>query len=362
VLTDMTTPSNETPSDEIIIRIEGRAGRITLNRPKALNALTYEQVLAMTAALKDWEIDPTVQLVILDGAGDRALCAGGDVLSFYDRRDDGGEYAKRFWRDEYELNAYISRYPKPYVALQDGFVMGGGIGVSAHASHRVVTERSALAMPETTIGLVPDVGGMWLLANAPGRFGEYLGLLGERMNAADAIIMGFSDTFVSAERLPELVSALVAPDGDPVGVTVANFAEAPPPPNLSERRAIVDEIFAKDTVEEIVAALAEGTHDWLAKAHKAAATRSPLSMKLTLAAVRRARELGSLEETLNMEYRLTTRLFLGGEFVEGVRALLVDKDKSPKWNPPTLEAVTDAHIEKYLAQLPAGDELALSPA
>jgi len=356
--TDMTTSSN-TPSDEIIIRIEGRAGRITLNRPAALNALTYDQVLAMTATLKRWEDDPAVQLVILDGAGDRALCAGGDVLSFYERRDDGGAYAKKFWRDEYELNAYIARYPKPYVALQDGFVMGGGIGISAHASHRIVTERAALAMPETTIGLVPDVGGMWLLANAPGRFGEYLGLLGERMGAADAIIFGFADTFVTTEKLPALVQDLVNPVGDPVGVTIANFAEAPPPPTLSARQRAVDEIFAKASVEDIIAALASGSEDWQTKAHGAAATRSPLAMKLTLAAVRRARELSSLEEALNMEYRLTTRLFLCGEFVEGVRALLVDRDKSPKWNPSTLEAVLQSQVDEFMAPLADDEELGL---
>ena len=355
----MTTPHNDS-SEEILIRTEGRAGRITLNRPKALNALTYDQVLAMTAALQRWENDPAVQLVVLDGAGDRALCAGGDVLSFYERRDDGGAYAKKFWRDEYELNAYIARYPKPYLALQDGFVMGGGIGVSGHASHRIVTERSALAMPETTIGLVPDVGGTWLLANAPGRFGEYLGLLGERMGAADAIIFGFADTFVTSDNLSDLVGALVNPEGDPVGVTIANFAEAPPPPTLSPRQSEIDEIFAKATVEDIVEALAANDGEtWQAKAHGAAAVRSPLSMKLTLAAVRRAREMTSLEEALNMEYRLTTRLFLCGEFVEGVRALLVDRDKAPKWNPATLEAVSAAQVDQFLAPLAENEELGL---
>src|SRR6056297_1227898 len=191
----------ETHSDsEIIVRTEGRAGRITLNRPKALNALTYSQIGIISKALEDWRGDRAVELVILDGAGEKAFCAGGDVVSFYKRRDDGGAYAKKFWRDEYHLNSAIARYPKPVIALQDGIVMGGGIGLSGHASHRIVTERAMLAMPETTIGLVPDVGGTWLLGNAPGRFGEYLGLLGERMNAADSIIMGFSDTFVPAER------------------------------------------------------------------------------------------------------------------------------------------------------------------
>lgn len=355
----MTTP----PSDEIIIRTEGRAGRITLNRPKALNALTYDQVIAITAALTTWRDDPAVQLVLLDSTGEKALCAGGDVLSLYAKRDDGGEFAAQFWRDEYILNAMIGQYPKPYVALQDGFVMGGGIGLSGHASHRIVTERSVLAMPETTIGLVPDVGGTWLLANAPGRMGEYLGLLGERMNAADAIIFGFSDTFVPSERLPDLVAALIEPGGDPIGITIANFAEAPPPPVLAARQSVTDEIFAKDTVEEIVAALSEhSTEDWQAKAHNAAYVRSPLSMKLTLEAIRRARIGGSLEEALNMEFRLTTRLFRHGEFIEGIRALLVDKDKAPKWNPPKLQDISVEQVETFFEPLTEDDELNLKPA
>lgn len=351
-------PSNDN-TGEIIIRTEGRAGRITLNRPKALNALTYEQVLVMADVLERWRVDDAIKVVILDGEGDRALCAGGDVLSFYERRNDGGTYARQFWRDEYVLNAMIARYPKPYVALQDGIVMGGGIGISAHASHRIVTERAMLAMPETTIGLVPDVGGTWLLANAPGRFGEYLGLLGERMNAADAIVMGFADTFVPSSELPALIEELVDPRGDAIGVTIAGFANAPPPPLLTNRQAAVDAIFASETLEDILEALAASSEDWTQKATAAAGTRSPLAMKLTLRAIRLARQMDSLEEALNLEYRLTTRLFLSGEFPEGVRALLVDKDKAPKWNPPTLAAVTEDLLSDFLAPLQDTAELGL---
>ena len=347
-------------ADEIIIRREGRAGRITLNRPKALNALTYPQIGQISDALEAWREDDAVKLVILDGAGDRALCAGGDVLSLYEKRDDGGRFASRFWWDEYHLNAMIARYPKPYVALQDGIVMGGGIGLSAHASHRVVTERSMLAMPETGIGLVPDVGGMWLLGRAPGHFGEYLGLLGERMNAGDAILMEFADTCVQSDTLNDLIGALVAPDGDPVGVTIANFAAAPPPPVIAARQDSVDEIFGLGSVEEIIAALALGSEDWQTKAFEAAGQRSPLAMKLTLAAVREARAMTSLEDSLNLEYRLVTRLFRHGEFIEGIRALLVDKDKAPQWNPRKLEEVSEEMVASFLAPLPAGEALALS--
>jgi enoyl-CoA hydratase len=355
----MTTLSSNDNDDEIIIQVEGRAGRITLNRPKALNALTYDQILAISAVLERWRSYDAVQLIILDGAGDRALCAGGDVLSFYDRRNDGKAYASEFWRDEYVLNAMIARYPKPFVALQDGIVMGGGIGLSAHASHRVVTERAMLAMPETTIGLVPDVGGTWLLANAPGHFGEYLGLLGERMNAADAIIMGFADTFVTVEKLPELIAALIEPEGDPIGVTIANFAEAPPPPVLAGRQEQIDAIFCGDTVEQIISMLEAGTEEWHGKALAATKTRSPLSLKLTLRAIRQAWNMQNLEDALNLEYRLTTRLFNCGEFVEGIRALLVDKDKAPKWNPATLSGVSNELLAEFLGPLPEREELNL---
>ena len=348
-----------TESDILICR-EGRAGRITLNRPKALNALTYDQMMSIVETLDTWRSDPAVQLVLMDGAGERAFCAGGDVLAFYEQRDSGPEYARRFWSSEYTLNADISHYPKPIVVIQDGLVMGGGIGLSSHASHRIVTERSALAMPETTIGLVPDVGGMWLLANAPGRLGEYLGLFGERMNAADAIYSGFSDTCVTSARLPDFVAALEDPDGDPVGVTVAGFAEAPPPMSLADRLEAIDSVFEAETVEEIVALLEAGTSDWEQKAASAARSRSPLAMKITLAAVRAAREMASLEDALNMEYRLTTRLFECGEFIEGVRALLVDKDKAPKWNPPELAQVTPEKVQEFMAPLPDGLELGLS--
>jgi enoyl-CoA hydratase len=350
-------PSPDT--DEIIIRREGRAGRITLNRPKALNALTYPQIGQIRAALEAWREEAGVALVILDGAGDRALCAGGDVLTLYEKRDDGGRYARQFWWDEYHLNQMIARYPKPYVALMDGIVMGGGIGLSAHASHRIVTERSMLAMPETGIGLVPDVGGTWLLSQAPGHFGEYLGLLGERMNAGDAILMEFADTTVQSDALDDLVAALVAPDGDPVGVTIANLASAPPPPVLVARQDSVDEIFALPTLEAILDALAKGTQAWHEKALATARQRSPLALKLTLAAVRRVREMASVEDALNLEYRLVTRLFRHGEFIEGIRALLVDKDKDPQWTPPTVAGVTADMVDAFLAPLPPGEALDL---
>lgn len=354
----MTTPPAE---PEVLIRREGRAGRITMNRPKALNALTLGMVRAMTPALQAWKDDPDIALVILDGTGDRALCAGGDVRWLYDSRVDGSGDARTFWREEYELDALIHRYPKPYVAIMDGIVMGGGIGISAHAQGgtRIVTERSQLAMPETSIGLVPDVGGTLLLSRAPGAVGSYLGLVGERMHGAGTIYAGFADVFVPSERLPSLKAELCTDATRSVGEIIAAHAEPAPHSRLSDHAAEINRTFDADRVETIVARLeAEGT-EWAAATRKALVERSPLALSAALAAIRNARTLPTLEACLAVEYRLCTRLFENGEFIEGVRALIVDKDKSPKWNPPTLAEVSPQLVAGLLAPLPAEEELRL---
>lgn len=329
---------------EVLIRREGRAGRITMNRPKALNALTYPMVGEIAKALRSWMGDPAVELVILDGAGERGLCAGGDVRSLYDSHTDGSGFARGFWRDEYELNALIHRYPKPFVPLMDGIVMGGGIGLSGHASHRIVTEKSMLAMPETTIGLIPDVGGTWLLSRAPGAVGAYLGLMGHRMSAADALYAGFADTMVSTGKLPGLLEVLCHTT-EPVSVAIARVASPPAPSYLADHRTDIDRAFGHASLEAIRAELAGMQGAWAAKTLADMAPRSPLAMKATLEAVVRARKLDKLEDALAVEFRLCTHLFENGEFIEGVRALLVDKDKSPKWRPPSLEQVTPGMVE-----------------
>jgi enoyl-CoA hydratase len=269
----------------------------------------------------------------------------------YDSRSGGSSFARAFWRDEYALNARISRYPKPFIALMDGIVMGGGIGLASHASHRVVTERSMLAMPETTIGLIPDVGGTWLLAKAPGETGVYVGLTGARMTAADAIYARFADAMVPSDRLGELVERLSAP-GPTAGDVIRSLATDAGPSPLAARRADIDAIYAGATVEAICDAFAADGSDAARKDAAELATRSPKALKLTLAAIRGARSLPDLEAALDIEYRLTVRLFEDGEFIEGVRALLVDKDKSPRWSPARLEDVDDAMVAAYLAPLP----------
>jgi enoyl-CoA hydratase len=346
-------------TDEVLIRREGRAGRITMNRPKALNALTHAMVGRIWDALLAWRGDPAVELILIDGAGERGLCAGGDVRSLYEGRTRGSVHARAFWRDEYRLNALIGRYPKPYVAFQDGIVMGGGIGLSGHARHRIVTERSQLAMPETGIGLIPDVGGTWLLAHAPGETGAYLGLTGESMGPADAIHARFADSFVPAARLPALAERLSDPKGGAVGSVIAGFAETAGVSGLAQRSADIDRVFSGTTVEAIIEELEKASGEWAAKAYGTLAQKSPKSLKLTLAAVRGARRLASLDEALRVEYRLTVRLFEDGEFPEGVRALIIDKDRKPRWSPPNLAGVTDDLVTRYLAALPASEELTI---
>jgi enoyl-CoA hydratase len=350
-------------ANEVLIRVEGTAGRITLNRPKALNALTLGMVRAIWRALLQWRDDPAVQVVILDGAGERGLCAGGDVRWLYDSRARGLDDALAFWREEYALNALIHRYPKPFVPIMDGIVMGGGIGLSAHAQGgtRIVTERSQLAMPETTIGLIPDVGGTWLLGRAPDSFGEYLGLVGERMHGAGTIFSGFADVFVQSAKLDELRDVLSRTHAADVSAVIARFAEPPPHSNLADHADEIGRTFSNATLPAILDALASEDSAWAIKTREALLMRSPKALAATLAAVRRARKLGALEEALNVELRLCLHLFEDGEFVEGVRALLVDKDKSPRWNPPTLAELSDAMVEALFAPLPAEQELGLRP-
>lgn len=348
-------------TDEVLIRREGRAGRITMNRPKALNALTYGMVGRIGEALLAWKDDPAVELVLLDGAGDRALCAGGDVRSLYDSRTQGSGFARSFWRDEYRVNSLIQRYPKPYIAIQDGIVMGGGIGLSGHGAHRIVTERSQLAMPETGIGLIPDVGGTWLLGRAPGESGIYLGLTGQIMRAADAIHARFADCLVPSSKLATLVERLCDTKAGKAPEVITALAEAAGPSELQAQHGAIDRTFGGASVEAILESLAATPGEWAAKAAATLAQKSPKALALTHAAIRQARKLASLEEALTVEFRLCTRLFEDGEFIEGVRALIVDKDRKPKWQPAQLAEVPPELVARYLAPLPPGEELTFPP-
>jgi enoyl-CoA hydratase len=335
--------------EDVIARIEGNLGHITLNRPRALNALTLDMVRSLDATLAAWATDPAVKLVLIDGAGDRGLCAGGDIRSLYDAAlADDLTMPKAFFREEYRLNAHIAAYPKPYVAFMDGIVMGGGIGVSAHGSMRIVTERSRLAMPETGIGFVVDVGGTWLLARAPDQFGTHAALTSAQLGAADALLCGLADHHVLSTNLPALAAALAGcTTAADIRAAVAAHASVPAPGLLSLARPWISTCYAHDTVEQIVAALAANPDPAAQKAAQDIAGKSPTSLKVTLRALRTAPALGSLQAALAQEYRLVLHSVQTPDFREGVRAAVVDKDRNPKWSPPSLADVTPASIDAF---------------
>lgn len=339
-------------SDEVLTEVEGSVGLITLNRPKAINSLNQPMIDALSAILTDWAGDDIVRAVVLSGAGERGLCAGGDVVSIYHSARKDGVEARRFWRDEYLLNAQIAEFPKPYVALMDGIVMGGGVGVSAHANTRVVTDTSKIAMPEVGIGFIPDVGGVYLLSRAPGGLGLHAALTGAPFSGADAIAMGFADHYVAHGDVEAFRRAVVS---DGVEGALAKYATEPPASDLAAQRNWIDECYAGDTVEDIVARL---RGHGAAAANDAAdliATRSPIALSVTLEAVRRAAKLATLKDVLVQDYRVSSASLRSHDLVEGIRAQLIDKDRNPKWSPAHLPAVTAADVEAYFT--PVDDDL-----
>ncbi|GIL00446.1 MAG: enoyl-CoA hydratase [Alphaproteobacteria bacterium] len=336
-------------AQDIRIRRDGRAGRITLARPAALNALTYDMAMAIEAALAQWRDDDRVALVIIDGEGERAFCAGGDIEALY-RAGRAGDFAfgRRFWQDEYRMNAAIAEYAKPYIAFLHGFVMGGGVGIGCHGSHRIVCESSRLAMPECGIGLIPDVGGSYLLAHAPGQLGPYLGLTGQRMDAADAIVAGFADAFVPAVEWEALKAALCA-TGDVA--TIDGFRRADRGGTLAARRTEVDRFFSLASAIDCVRALEADGSPWAAETAAAIRRGCPLSVACTFELVRMARKAASVREALALELRFTWRSMSDGEFLEGVRAQIIDKDRKPQWRTPRLEDVSGERVAAMLAPI-----------
>jgi len=339
-------------SDEILSRIDNGIGFVTLNRPKAINSLNQGMVDGLTAVLTAWEQDAAVDAVVLRGAGERGLCAGGDVVAIYHSARGDRVEARRFWHDEYLLNGQIGSFPKRYVALMDGIVMGGGVGVGAHANTRVVTDTSKVAMPEVGIGFIPDVGGAYLLSRAPGLLGLHTGLTGAPFSGADAIALGFADQFVPHDKLDTFTKAIAA---DGVERAIAAHAVEPPPSSLAAQRDWIDECYAGDTVIDIVAALRGHDAGVANDAANLIATRSPIALSVTLEAVRRAAKLDTLEDVLAQDYRVSSASLRSHDLVEGIRAQLVDKDRNPKWSPASLAQVTTADVDAYFA--PVDDEL-----
>ena len=316
---------------DILIRIEGYTGHITLNRPNALNALTWNMCLAIETAIDNWRNDDDVTVIVIDGAGDRAFCSGGDIVDIYASGQSGDlSYGHKFWCDEYRLNSKLAHYPKPIVTFLHGFTMGGGVGVGCHASHRIVCENSQIAMPECTIGLVPDVGGTYLLGHAPGFIGTYLGLTGTRMSAGDAIFAGFADQFIPQNNWTDVKSTL-AQTGDVKSLPAYSTPHAP----LADQQTTIDTAFASDTLANILT----GPLD--AETQKILARNSPLAMACSVILINRARENGTIDDALSQEYRFTYRAVAQSDFIEGIRAAIIDKDRKPHWQPLSDVAVTN---------------------
>ena len=345
---------------DLIARKDGSLGVIRLNRPKAINAVTLEMFHDIDRALDAFEKDPAVAVILLEGAGERGLCAGGDIRALWESSKARGDLGKILWRDEYILNARIKKFPKPYVAFMDGIVMGGGVGLSAHSAHRVVTEKTKLAMPEVGLGFFPDVGGTWLLAHSPGEIGTYFGLTGQTMNGPDAVHAKFADAVVPSAKLPVLREALtkVVPGATSADIRklIAGFSTGETAGPVAAQEAKIDALFAHDRMEDIIAALRRDGSDFAQATLKTLNEKSPRGMVVTLKLLRMARTARSLEECLVREYRAALEVFASDDFREGVRAAVIDKDRNPKWSPPRIEDVTPAMVAPYFAEIGA-DEL-----
>jgi len=338
-------------SDEILYERQGAIGLITLNRPKALNALTHAMCVSMKAQLATWAGDGAVKCIVIQGTGERAFCAGGDIRTLYDSGRAGTPYAVEFYRDEYLLNAAIKHYPKPYVTLLRGFVMGGGVGVSLHGSHRIADESMLFAMPETGIGLFPDVGGSFFLPRLPGETGMFLGLTGTRLKTGDALHARLATHFVPAARRETLLEQLA--DGKSPDAALHELAEPMTADTLPEYQAKIDRVFSNKSVEAILAMLDTDSSPWAKETAKVMRTKSPTATKLAFRQIRNGKTLG-FDDCMRMEFRMVHRVIAGHDFYEGVRATIIDKDGAPKWKPSSLAEVGERDIDAYFE--PLGDK------
>jgi enoyl-CoA hydratase len=332
-----------TTNPSILVRNEGLVGRITLNRPETLNALTLEMVRLIDMALDRFESEDDIATVVIDGAGDRALCAGGDIRSIYEAAKVGDPSPRIFWSEEYHLNARIARYSKPIVAIMDGIVMGGGVGISAHASHRIVTDRSLIAMPEVGIGFAPDVGGTWLLSRAPGETGTHVALTAGRLQAADAIFCGLADHFVDTRDLSTMMTALREAGINDALEDIPSVASTAP---LAASQPWIDRCYSANSVSEIIVRLQDDGKEG-SRAAEDILSMSPTALTVTLRALREATDLSTLERCLEVEYRVSTAFLSTSDFIEGVRAAVIDKDRSPRWDPARLEEV--GNVDRFFA-------------
>ncbi len=345
--------SGEAP---VIARVEGDWGRLTLNRPKALHALNTEMCRLMISALLAWRDDAAVEAVLIDHTGERGFCAGGDIRMIAESGASDGRAAQQFFLEEYRLNALLFGYAKPVVAIMDGVTMGGGVGISAPASYRVATERTVFAMPETGIGLFPDVGGGWFLPRLPGETGMWLALTGSRLKAADCLLLGLATDYVPQGEVERLKAELLArPDAIDTVLTELEGEAGEPP--LAAHREEIDRLFGIGSVEAIFAALeAEKGGEWAAAQLAVLRTKSPQAMKVSHRQLRQGRDMASFEGEMAVEYRIASRVCRTPDFREGVRAVIVDKDNAPRWDPPTLGEVSEQRLDAIFELLPPGEE------
>src|SRR4051794_17694520 len=344
---------------DLVARVEGSAGIIRLNRPKAINAVTLEMFRDIDRALDRFQADPAVAVIVLEGAGERGLCAGGDIRALWESSKVDGDLGKILWREEYILNARIKKFPKPYVAFMDGIVMGGGVGLSAHASHRIATDRTRLAMPEVGLGFFPDVGGTWLLSRSPGEIGTYFGLTGQTMNGPDAVYARFADAVVPSGKLgtlrEKLVNLRAGVTSAEVKNTIDRFATGETAGPVAAMRPQIDRWFAYDRMQDVIAALQRDGSDLAQSTLKTLNEKSPRGLVVALKLLRLARGASSLQECLVREYRAALQVFASDDFREGVRAAVIDKDRNPRWSPSRIEDLTPEMIAPYFAELGAGE-------
>ena len=341
--------------NDVLTRIEGRVGRITLNRPQALHALTTDMCQAMTDALLAWRQDPAVELVLLDHAGERGFCAGGDIRMLAESGAGDGKAAREFFFIEYRLNHLLFEYPKPVAVIMDGITMGGGVGLAMPARYRVASEKTTFAMPETGIGLFPDVGGGWFLPRMPGHIGQWLALTGARIKAADCELVGVATDFVESARIADLKAAIIADPAAIETVLTEYEGDAGRPP-LAQHQDEIDKIFGLEGLETILAALHAAQTDWAQEQLKVLATKSPQTMKVALRQLQLGGQAKTFAENMAMEYRVGARVVQRHDFLEGVRAVIVEKDHAPRWNPPTPEGVSDTMLDAIFAALPSTEE------
>jgi len=337
-----------TTSTEILFSLEGKSGIVTLNRERALNALTLGMVRALDAQLRVWETDHRVKRIIIEGAGDKAFCAGGDIRQLYDWGLAMDPQFLGFYHEEYLLNTYIKHYPKPFIALLDGIVMGGGVGVSVHGSHRIVTEATTFAMPETGIGLFPDVGGTYFLPRCPGEIGMYMGLTGARLKPGDAMYAGVGTHFVPKERLPDLKRAMRTFAN--VDEAIQQYSQSVDPETFGRHRGAIDRHFLQNSAENVLTSLKSDPSEWAQKQAGIMALKSPTSLKICHRQLRDGLTL-DFNACMRLEYRIVNRIFTGHDFFEGTRAVVIDKDMAPRWQPASLGAVRNEEINAYFEPL-----------